>query len=317
MKKTSIKQLLIFLKNKVALLVILNLFLTGCGGQKILKTTTKNSITNFAPGLVNTVNLEVNTVFNNNFTELFFTRRIKESFIIHHSEYKNGKWQKPTPIFMFKDKIKRSVAIDPTITIDGKKMYFLGINPNDYAEKSPPDIYVSNKINGKWQKALKLPSHISTKKYVESYPIVVNDGSLYFTSNRPGGYGKRDLYRAQYLGRNRFAKPVNVGIPINDSNSSRSTYITPDEKYLITTKSHSGKGFSISKRKNGKWQPLKDLFLNKDFNQQWDYFCPYITPNRKHLFFTRKIGYTKEHKWDSVKNSEVQYIELDRQFFNR
>ena len=316
MKKKSNKSLLIYHKNKVTLLVLISLFLSGCGAQRILKTSTKDSISYFAPGVVNTENLEVNTVFNNDFTEMFFTRRIAKSFIIHHSEYKNGKWQKPQPIFMFKDKSRKSVAIDPTITKDGKKMYFLGINPNDYAKKSPPDIYVSNNINGKWQTAKKLPAHVSTEKYAESYPIVVNDGSLYFSSNRPGGFGKRDLYRAQYLGDDKFSEPVNVGAPINDRNSSRSTYITPDEKYLIATKSNGEKGFSISKKENDKWQPLKDLSINKKINLRWDYFCPYITPNGKYFFFTRKIGYTRKHKWDSVKNSEVQFIKLDKYFFN-
>ena len=90
----------------------------------------------FSTNIVNTDSIEINSVFNNSFTEVFFTRIINGSFVIHNSELIDGHWTTPQPIQMFENKIDKSVAIDPTITIDGKTMYFLGISPEDNAKKT-------------------------------------------------------------------------------------------------------------------------------------------------------------------------------------
>ena len=165
----------------------------------------------FAPSIVNTDSIEINTVFNYSFTELFFTRIIDGSFIIHHSELIDGKWNTPKPIQLFSDQDGESVSIDPSISQDGGTMYFLGISPEDRSNNAKPDIYKSQKIEGKWQLASKVEYPISTEEYAESYPVVVADGSLYFTSDRPESFGKRDIYRAQSLGEGKFDIPVNIG----------------------------------------------------------------------------------------------------------
>ena len=169
----------------------------------------------FAPSIVNTDDIEINAVFNSSYTELFFTRIIDGTFVIHHSELIYDNWTVPQPIQMYSDKNAKSVAIDPSITQDGNTMYFLGISPEDHSNNSKPDIYRSQKINGKWEIATKVGYPVSTDDYVESYPVVVADGSIYFTSDRPGGFGKGDIYRAQYLEDGKFDTPVNIGSQVN------------------------------------------------------------------------------------------------------
>lgn len=209
----------------------------------------------FAPSIVNTNDIEINTVFNSSFTELFFTRIIDGSFVIHHSELIDSNWTEPQPIQMYSDQDAKSVAIDPSITQDGNTMYFLGISPEDRSNNSKPDIYKSQKIEGKWQIASKVEYPISTEKYAESYPVVVADGSIYFTSDRPDSFGKRDIYRAQYLGDGKFDTPVNIGLEVNSEKNERSTYVSPDESYLITANTYTDeKGFAVSFKENNKWQ---------------------------------------------------------------
>ncbi len=48
---------------------------------------------------------------------------------------------------------------------------------------------------------------VSTE-YIETYPVVTADGSLYFRSNRPNDEGGMNTYRAQYLGNEKFETPV-------------------------------------------------------------------------------------------------------------
>ncbi len=260
----------------------------------------------FAPSIVNTDSIEINAVFNTSFTEVFFTRIVANRFVIHHSERINGVWSSPSPIEMYADKISESVAIDPSISQDGRTMFFLGIAPEDSLKNPKPDIYRSEKIDGVWQLATKVDFPVSTEAYVESYPVVVADGSLYFTSDRPGGYGKRDIYRAQHLGNGRFEKPVNIGPSVNSVEGERSTFVSPDERYLITGKQ---KGFAISFKKDGNWQTSSYFEVGKKEDGNWIYYCPYMSPDNKYFFFSRRRNRPDVNGWDGVVAGEVYWMD--------
>lgn len=262
-----------------------------------------------APSIVNTDAIEINAVYNKTFTELFFTRIIDKRYIIHHSELIDGNWSTPEPIQMYADKTSESVAIDPSITQDGKTMYFLGISPQDRAKKSKPDIYRSQKINGKWQMASKVGYPISTDEYAESYPVVVADGSIYFTSDRPGRLGKRDIYRAQYLGNGKFDTPVNIGSPINSTKNERSTYVSPDESFLITGNTYSNKnGFAVSFKENNKWQSPVYFDIGESIVKDWVYYCPYMSPDGKYFFFSKRYSNPPGSGWKGVTKGEVYWV---------
>ncbi|EZH73835.1 hypothetical protein ATO12_18050 [Aquimarina atlantica] len=269
----------------------------------------------FAPSFVNTDAIEINTVFNASFTEMFFTRIIDGSFIIHHSDFVNGKWTAPQPIQMYTDKESESVAIDPSITQDGNTMYFLGVSPKDRLKKGKPDIYRSQKIDGKWQIASKVGYPVSTEKYVESYPVVVADGSIYFTSNRPGGLGKGDIYRAQYLGEGKFDTPMNVGSEVNSEEGQRGTYVSPDESYLITGNTYTDEnGFAISFKENNKWQTPVHFDIGEPLKKDWIYFCPYMSPDGKYFFFSKRYSNPPKSGWKGVTKGEVHWVDISNVF---
>lgn len=269
----------------------------------------------FAPSIVNTDSIEINTVFNSSFTEMFFTRIINKKFVIHHSEFINGNWSLPKPIQMFAEQDKESVAIDPSISQDGNTMYFLGISPEDRIKNSKPDIYKSEKIEGKWQLATKVGYPISTQEYAESYPVVVADGSLYFTSDRPGSLGKRDIYRAQYLGDGKFDTPINIGSEVNSEKGERSTYVSPDESFLITANTYSDeKGFAVSFKKNGEWQRPTFFDLGEPIDEDWAYYCPYMSPDNKYFFFSKRYSSPSNSGWNGVKKGEVYWVNSDEIF---
>jgi hypothetical protein len=248
-------------------------------------------------------------VFNTSFTEIFFTRIINKKFVIHHSELAEGDWNTPKPIQMFTDQEKESVAIDPSISQDGNTMYFLGISPKDRLRKSKPDIYKSQKVGGKWQLATKVGYAVSTDEYAESYPVVVADGSLYFTSNRPGSLGKSDIYRAQYLGDEKFDSPINIGSEVNTEKGERSTYVSPDESFLITANTYSDeKGFAVSFKKNGKWQRPTFFNLGEHINEDWIYFCPYMSPDNNYFFFSKRYSSPSNSGWGGVTKGEVYWV---------
>lgn len=265
----------------------------------------------FAPSIVNTDSIELNVVFNYDNTEMFFSRIVDNSFLIHHSEFINGKWSDIKPIKMYHDSILVSVACDPTITKDGKTMYFLGVDPklykNDVSREElyriPPDIYKSKKVNGKWQLASKVDFLVSTE-YVETYPVVTADGSLYFRSNRPANEGRMNTYRAQYIGNEKFETPVII--KTNSEKKELISYVSPDEKYAITN----GNGkFQISYNENGQWTKPKEIPLNYESN--WKYYCPYMSPDGKYFMYSRKRNKPGTRGWAGVEKGEVYWVSAE------
>ena len=105
------------------------------------------------------------------------------------------------------------MAVSP----DGRELYFLGNHPSGVGAA---DIWRSRRGDGRLSTAEVLPPPINTDAS-EVYPVVVGDGSLYFTSTRPGGVGPRSsLYRVQGLKDGSFAPPVSTGVRL-DKNFGR------------------------------------------------------------------------------------------------
>ena len=265
----------------------------------------------FAPSIVNTDNVELNVVFNSDHTEMFFSRIVDSSFVIHHSELINGKWSDIEPLKMYDDSVLFSVACDPSITKDGKTMYFLGVDPklynNDVIREElytiPPDIYQSKKVNGKWELATKVDFLVSTE-YFETYPVVTADGSLYFRSNRPNNKGGMQTYRAQYLGNEKFAPPVIINIKAE--NKELITYVSPDERYGITN----GQGkFQITFNENGEWTKPKEIPLKYESN--WRYYSPYMSSDGKYFIYSRRYNSPEKKGWAGVKKGEVYWVNAD------
>ena len=263
----------------------------------------------FASNTVNTDSIELNVVFNYDHTEMFFSRIVHNSFVIHHSEYINGEWSEIKPIKMYTDDVLVSVACDPTIAKGGKTMYFLGVDPKYYDNKVtreelyviPPDIYMSNKVNGKWGLASKLDFSISTE-YIETYPVVTADGSLYFRSNRPNTKGGMQTYRAQYLGDGKFETPVVINL--NTDQKELITYVSPDEQYAITN----GQGkFQITFKENGKWIKPREIPLK--YERDWRYYCPYMSSDGKYFIYSRRYNNPDKKGWAGAEKGEVYWVD--------
>ena len=81
-----------------------------------------------------------------------------------------------------------------TISKDGKTFLFTSCEKEDVVGGRGCDIYVSFLKNQSWSSPMNL-SQINTE-YWESQPCLSENGKeLYFVSNRPGGYGKMDIWK--------------------------------------------------------------------------------------------------------------------------
>jgi Tol biopolymer transport system component len=104
---------------------------------------------------------------------------------------------------------------DPAISADGLELYFQSYRAGGYGSS---DLYVTKRvsIHDEWQPAQNLGPTVNSASG-DSGPSLSADGlTLYFNSNRPGGFGGHDLYMTTR--ENRLAlwgKPVNLGPAVN------------------------------------------------------------------------------------------------------
>lgn len=263
----------------------------------------------FAPGVVSTDAIELNGVFAPDLMEFFFARLIDGVQTMYHSQLAAGVWSTPRPLLLFPDQ-RKAVADDMAVSPDGRELYFLG---NHAAGVGATDIWRSTRINGTWSTAQVVPPPISTEAG-EVYPVVVGDGSLYFISNRAGGPGRGNLYRAQRLPNGSFAAPVLVPAPINSKFGVGDTYVSPDESYMVLASGRppslgAGDLFVSFRRPGGGWS--EPAHLGPTINTEHVDFCPMVTPDGRFLFFSRREGAS----WDNATAGDVYWVDakiLDR-----
>jgi outer membrane protein OmpA-like peptidoglycan-associated protein len=105
------------------------------------------------------------------------------------------------------------------------------------------DIYFSSLRDGKWSTPGNLGPPVNSRWW-ESTPSISADGTLlFFTSNRPGGYGGKDLWYSVLNNKGKWSDPVNPGEKINTPADEMSPFIHFDGKTLyFASNGHPGMG---------------------------------------------------------------------------
>ena len=88
--------------------------------------------------------------------------------------------------------------------------------------------------NGQYGAAQKVKAPISTE-YWENDPYIAPDESfLIFQSDRPGAFGRGDLFISYKLKNGLWSEPRNLGKGINTKRSGEACpWVTPDRKYMF------------------------------------------------------------------------------------
>ena len=111
----------------------------------------------------------------------------------------------------------------PSLSADGKTLYFVRGLRGKGADQRNSDIYVSKlSEQGKWGAAERLSDVINTPFAEESVCIHPDGKTLYFASRGHAGMGGSDIFMSQMDNQGNWSKPKNLGYPINtkfDENS--------------------------------------------------------------------------------------------------
>ncbi|MDI1356070.1 MAG: carboxypeptidase regulatory-like domain-containing protein [bacterium] len=149
-----------------------------------------------------------------------------------------------------------------SISADGKQI-FIYYNDNRDKLKRGGNIFVSKVTNGKWKVPVSLGKPINTS-YWEGGACVSPDGKKYFfSSERPGGYGKSDIWMVERVRKSEWGEPVNLGAEINSGHDEGGMFLAPDGKTLFfcSNGSNSMGNYDIFKTsfENGKWSSPVNL----------------------------------------------------------
>ncbi len=90
------------------------------------------------------------------------------------------------------------------------------------------DLYETRIHAGKWQTPQVMTPHINSKHHEPSASIAPGGDEIYFTSDRPGGYGGRDLYRIRRLPNGEWSLPLNLGPKVNTAFDEDAPFIHSD-----------------------------------------------------------------------------------------
>jgi PKD domain/WD40-like Beta Propeller Repeat len=123
----------------------------------------------------------------------------------------------------------------PSISKDGKYIFFASDMPGG---NGGSDLYYCESVNGEWSAPVNLGPKVNSSG-AEIYPYMHPSGRLYFTSDRPGGFGKLDVYYTS-LSNGSWDDPVLLPEPIN----------SPSDDFAFVAESDLQKGYFSSNRRN-------------------------------------------------------------------
>ena len=140
-------------------------------------------------------------------------------------------------------------------TEEGDTMYFSSDRPGGYGGL---DIYYSLKLpDGSYGTAINLGENVNTK-FDENYPnLSPNGNKLYFASKGHNSIGGYDIfYTTRDPNSNEWARPVNLGYPINNAFDNKSITFTNDPRYAYIS--------TIDLNTLGDYDIYKVVFLDLD-----------------------------------------------------
>jgi len=105
------------------------------------------------------------------------------------------------------------------------------------------DLHETRMHAGKWQAPQLMTAQINSKYHEPSASIAPGGDEIYFTSDRPGGFGGRDLYRIRRLPNGEWSLPLNLGPRINTPYDEDAPFIHSDGITLFfSSKGHGTMG---------------------------------------------------------------------------
>jgi hypothetical protein len=178
----------------------------------------------------------------------------------------------------------KGVEADPYFTADGRTVYYISTRATGSSLSKDLDIWkVDRRADGSWAEPERLPPPVNSAE-AEWFPRPGPEGWLYFGSNRPGGLGKNDIWRARQAGKGAWTVE-NLGPNINTAGDEYEPLPSPDGRMLVL---NADRGMFVSHWTNGSWGPR--TLLDQAINVNGTEIGALFSPSGHSLMFARDTG---------------------------
>jgi outer membrane protein OmpA-like peptidoglycan-associated protein/tetratricopeptide (TPR) repeat protein len=133
-----------------------------------------------------------------------------------------------------------------TFTKDGSRVIFTRNNFNDGKSRKSTDgvnklkLYTSTQTSGYWGKVEELP--FNNDEFSTGHPALSPDDKfLYFSSDRPGGFGGTDIYVSKWTN-GKWSEPINLGKEVNTKGNEMFPFIDEKGNLYLASDGQAGLG---------------------------------------------------------------------------
>lgn len=240
---------------------------------------------------INTSARDFSPVVSGDESELVYNSAQKFYDAVFFSKKINNKWS--APINITPEIESDGDQYCSSLSYDGTELYLRKEDNFD------ADLMVAKYENGRWNKSQPLGKNINTK-FWEGNACVSKDGkTLYFSSNKAGGFGALDLYKSERKSDGSWGPAVNLGNTINTEFNEDAPFITEDGKRLyFSSQGHNTMGgydiFYADVDTNGHWQAPVNLGYPINTTDDDLFFCPVRNGAAAYASLYSKDGYGSE-----------------------
>jgi outer membrane protein OmpA-like peptidoglycan-associated protein/tetratricopeptide (TPR) repeat protein len=266
--------------------------------EKLVATPVNVEITNVSSA-INTANHEYVPVITADESEMFFTSRRENSLgglrdpniddyyeDIYYSVKEKDVWSEAKNIGAPINSNSHDATVG--LSIDGQKLFI-------YRDDKSGDgnIFVTERKGNDWTEPTALPKPINSKSQETSACYDYTGKTIYFVSDRPKGFGGKDIYKSTQLKDGSWGEAENLGSTINSVDDEDAIFLHPDGKtlYFSSNGENTMGGFDIFKSVNEKGKWSKPVNLGVPINSADDDVCFVLTANGEHGYYTsQKVG---------------------------
>ncbi len=235
---------------------------------------------------------------------IFYTKRdyVQGDEDIVVSYYRNDQW---TPAQSVSSRINSPLNEGAcSVSADGRTMIFTSCDGKNAVGSC--DLYSSKKSGEFWSEPKNLNKPVNSIHW-ESQPSLSADGqTLYFSSNRTGGYGGRDIW-VSFNVDGKWSIPENLGSSVNTSGDETTPFIHPNGVSLyLSSNGYPGMGgydLFVASKKDSIWS--EPVNLGYPVNTHKDEVAIVVGADGETAYFAKE-----EQKNFEIQDSQLVTIKL-------
>ncbi|MCU0429059.1 MAG: OmpA family protein [Cytophagaceae bacterium] len=151
-----------------------------------------------------------------------------EDIYITHKDSATNQWGPPQNMGRHINSPGHDACVG--LSPDGQKLF---LYRSTVGRRKSGDIMASTLEGTTWSSPILLSTTINSESWDPSASVSVDEKTIFFSSDRPGGYGGTDIYYSTLQPDGQWATPINMGPDINTAYNEDAPYIHPDNKTLF------------------------------------------------------------------------------------